>query len=156
MTDDRGTLTAQLMAAGRAHSTAAVMFHAAVAEHLGLSPTEEKTVELLQRLGPMTAGELARHSGLAANTATYLLDRLQDKGFVRRKPHPDDGRKVIVEVNTDRLAGGAELFADFLAGLETLCAGYSEEQLSTIVHFLTHAAQIQTEATAGITARTKA
>ncbi|MFJ4650315.1 MarR family transcriptional regulator [Nocardia sp. NPDC088792] len=34
--------------------------------------------------GPLTVGELARRAGLAADTSTYVLDRLVQKGFVRR------------------------------------------------------------------------
>ncbi|MVU76604.1 MarR family transcriptional regulator [Nocardia sp. ET3-3] len=152
MSTARDDLIAQVMAAGRAMSTAAVMHHAAVAEHLGLSAVEEKTLELLQRTGPLTAGELARRSGLAPNTTTYLLDRLAQKGFVRRAKHPDDGRKVLVEVNEHHMVGGARFFVEFARQTEQLLAGYTDEQLRTILDFSLRITEINHEATARLAA----
>ncbi|MFD2356793.1 hypothetical protein ACFSTC_57350 [Nonomuraea ferruginea] len=54
-----------LTTAGRENSNAAVMYHTAMGERLGLGMSEEKTIDLLQRLGPLTAGEICRHTGLA-------------------------------------------------------------------------------------------
>src|SRR5262249_13000681 len=82
----QGELIEELMAAGRAMSTATVMFHAAVAENVGLSSTEDKAVELLDRFGPLTAGELVEHSGLTSASVTALIDRLERKGFAKRTP----------------------------------------------------------------------
>lgn len=151
MRETRDDLTSRVLAAGRAVSTAAVMYHAALSQRLGLSATEEKALELLQRFGPLTAGELARHSGLAPNTATYVLDRLQRKDFVRRKPHPEDGRKVIVEFNTDRLGDFVELYTDFVQRLERLCAEFSDDELVTIQRFMSEAARVQHAATERLT-----
>jgi hypothetical protein len=39
----------------RRHSTAVVLFHHAVAERLGLGPTDHKCLDLLRERGPMVA-----------------------------------------------------------------------------------------------------
>lgn len=151
MTPARAELIAEIMTAGRAMSTAAVLHHAAVADRLGLSAAEEKTLELLQRTGPLTAGELARRAGLAANTTTYMLDRLVQKGFVRRSKHPRDGRKVLVEVDETHMASGARFFTDFAREMTDLLAGYTDTQLRTILHFSTEITRINHAATARLT-----
>lgn len=129
--------------AGRILSNAAVMFHAVLAEKQGLAATEEKAIDLLERFGPLSAGELSEKSGLAPASVTGLIDRLEKKGFVRRVADADDGRKVRVELRRERLAELAPLFVDLVAELESLCAKYSVEELELITGFMLEAARRQ-------------
>ena len=150
--DKRAELLEQLALAGRASSAATVMFHTAVAARQGLSASEEKALDLLERSGPLTAGELARQSGLAPASVIALINRLEAKGFARRVQNPSDRRSVLVEVDAERLyATVAPLFADWVGSLQELYAGYTDEQLEVILHFLTEAARRQREATARLT-----
>jgi DNA-binding MarR family transcriptional regulator len=148
----RAELLESLALAGRASSVATVMFHTAVAARQGLNATEEKALDLLERSGPLTAGELARQTGLAPASVTGLITRLEHKGFARRIPNPDDRRSVLVEVDVERLyARVAPLFGDWVRSLQELFAGYTDDQLEVILHFLTEAARRQQEATARLT-----
>ena len=151
-TGRRAELLEQLETAGRASSVATVLFHTAVAARQGLSASEEKALDLLERSGPLTAGELARQSGLAPASVTGLINRLEQKGFARRIQHPSDRRSILVEADVERMyARVAPLFAEWARSLQELYAGYSDEQLEVILHFLTEAARRQQEATARIT-----
>src|SRR5918993_2729586 len=125
-------------AAGRALSTAAVLYHGTLAELSGLSPTEWKALDLIQRLGPMTAGVLARESGLAPASVTGLVTRLERKGFARRVPNPADGRSVLVEMIPSRL-GSAAVFDDFLRSLHELYEEFSDDELRSVVRFASEA-----------------
>ena len=127
--------------------TAAVLYHGRLAELSGLSPTEWKALDLIQRLGPVTAGVLARESGLAPASVTGLITRLERKGFARRLPNPADGRSVLVEFIPDRLAPRASVFDDFLRSLHDLYDEFSDEELRSIERFTTEAARRQHEAT---------
>ena len=150
--DRRAELLEQLALAGRASSAATVMFHTAVAARQGLSASEEKALDLLERSGPLTAGELARQSGLAPASVTALINRLEAKGFARRVQNPSDRRSVLVEVDRERVyATVAPLFADWVGSLQELYAGHTDEQLEVILHFLNEAARRQREATARLT-----
>jgi DNA-binding MarR family transcriptional regulator len=150
--DRRAELLEQLALAGRASSAATVMFHTAVAARQGLSASEEKALDLLERSGPLTAGELARHSGLAPASVTALINRLEAKGYARRVQNPSDRRSVLVEVDPERVSATvAPLFADWVGSLQELYAGYTDEQLEVILHFLNEAARRQREATARLT-----
>jgi DNA-binding MarR family transcriptional regulator len=151
-TGRRAELLEQLAMAGRASSVATVMFHTAVAAKQGLSASEEKALDLLERSGPLTAGELARQSGLAPASVTGLINRLEQKGFARRIQNPSDRRSILVEVDVERIyARVAPLFANWVRSLEELYAGYSDEQLDVILHVLTEAARRQQEATTRLT-----
>src|SRR5216117_3098234 len=89
----RAELLAALNEAARRQSTATVLFHAAVAERLGLSATDHKYADLIARQGPMTAGELADRAGLTTGAITGVLDRLERAGWVRRERDPHDRRR---------------------------------------------------------------
>lgn len=95
----RAVLLEDLRAAGRRHSDATVIFHGAIAERLGIHSTDEKTMSLLEREGPMLAGAIAEKTGLATASVTALLDRLEARGFIRRTRDPADRRRVIVEAD---------------------------------------------------------
>jgi DNA-binding MarR family transcriptional regulator len=144
---EREELVRAADAAGRALSTAAVLYHGALAELSGLSPTEWKALDLIQRLGPVTAGVLARESGLAPASVTGLVGRLERKGFARRVPNPEDGRSVLVEMIPERLGSPEPVFDDFLRSLHELYEEFSDDELRSIARFATEAARRQHEAT---------
>jgi DNA-binding MarR family transcriptional regulator len=147
----RAELLERLFTAGREISAAAVMFHTALAAHQGLSPTEEKSLDLLDRYGPLTARELSKRSGLAPASVTGLVDRLERKGFARRVRHPRDGRSVLIETVDQQLADLSALFADWTRSLHELSEKYTDDQLATIIDFLTEAAERQRAATEKLT-----
>jgi DNA-binding MarR family transcriptional regulator len=144
----REELKQQIGFAGRLLSTAAVMYHSALAAKVGLGATDEKALDLLERFGPLSAGELSARSGLAPASVTGLIGRLEAKGFARRVPNPADGRSILVELDRENVWAMAGLFDDFLVSLNELLDGYSVEQLETILHFCTEAARRQEQATA--------
>jgi DNA-binding MarR family transcriptional regulator len=149
---NRDELLGELDMAGRAISAAAVMFHTAMAARLGLSATESKALDLLQRHGPLTAGELGRHSGLAPASVTGLVDRLERKGFARRVPHPGDGRRVLIEMLPDKVAGFGPPLMEFVASLRELYDTFTDDELAAIVRYCNEAARRQNEVTARMTA----
>ncbi|WP_216211789.1 MarR family winged helix-turn-helix transcriptional regulator [Amycolatopsis aidingensis] len=151
MSSTRAELIEQVLNAGRLLSTETVMFHAAIADTVGLSPVETKTIDYLERLGPQTPKELARSSGLAPASVTALIDRLEGKGIVRRGPHPEDRRKVLVELRREQLAAFGPQWESLLSGMVELCGRYSDDQLQVIVEFITETAEITHRSTAELT-----
>jgi DNA-binding MarR family transcriptional regulator len=136
----REGLIEAVLAASRESSTLAVFFHASIAARVGLGATEEKTLALLDQLGPLTAGEIASHTGLTTPSVTSLLDRLESKGMVQRVRDSHDRRRVIVQPNQQRLAELDQLFYSLQEAFRELLEIYSDEQLATIADFLTRAA----------------
>src|SRR5260370_23443542 len=136
----RKGLIEAVLQASRESSTMAIFFHASMAERVGLGTTEEKTLSLLSQLGPLTAGEIASHTGLTTPSVTGLLDRLESKGMVQRVRDPHDRRRVIVEPNQERLSELDQSFHSLQKNLPELLQIYSHEQLATMPIFLTTAA----------------
>lgn len=73
-TPTRDELVGAIGEAGSENSTATVLFHAAIAERLGLGPSDHKALDILARHGPLTAGEIGEHTGLASASVTSLID----------------------------------------------------------------------------------
>jgi DNA-binding MarR family transcriptional regulator len=137
----REKILKELARVGREHSDATVLFHSTVAARLDLHPTDYKALGILQRLGPQSAGEIAKHSGLATASVTNLVDRLERKGFVRRVADPTDRRRVLVEAIADRLTGAHRVFASGSRALARLLARYSDRELTVIADFLARNAE---------------
>jgi DNA-binding MarR family transcriptional regulator len=65
---------------------------------IDLSFTQFLIIKRLVRLGPMTAGELARAAELDGGAMTRQLDHLERKGYLRRCPHAQDRRALRIEL----------------------------------------------------------
>jgi DNA-binding MarR family transcriptional regulator len=118
-----------------------VFFHAAIAEQVGLGPTDEKTLFLLRGLGSLTAGEIAQHTGLTTASVTNLIDRLERKGFVQRVRDSSDRRRVIVQPNDARLAELDQIFNRAVGTFDSVLDTYDDAQLATIADFLDRATE---------------
>jgi len=127
---------ADFVEALNAHSEAVVLFHASVAQSMGLDPTAYKTLFLLSRLGPLSAGEIARETGLATASVTDLIDRLVAKGYVSRGPHPTDRRRIVVALDEAAIKDARSGFGVPNPSLASLCAHYDAGQLELITDFL--------------------
>lgn len=136
-----GEVPADLVAALNAHSEAVVLFHSSVAQDMGIDPTAYKTLFLLDRLGPLSAGEIAKETGLATASVTDLIDRLVAKGFVSRAPHPTDRRRIVVSLIEASVRGARRGFGVPNPSLHRLCARYDAQQLELITDFLSRNAQ---------------
>lgn len=129
----------------RQFSTSTVLFHTALADRMGLNPTDHKCVDVLLQRGSMTAGQLAEVTGLTTGSITTALDRLEKAGFIKRVADPQDRRKVILEVIPDRLPEMGLLFEGLVTAYMQMLDSYSEAELSMILEFLNKTVQITDE-----------
>ncbi len=135
----------------RAFQNAADEVDEAVCLCVDINRTDLRCLDILERLGPLTAGELASKSGLTTGATTTLLDRLEHAGYATRTRDTVDRRKVLVDI-TPTVRGFAEEFYGRLAAeWDALAARFSNSDLATIVEFLEasrainagHAAQLR-------------
>jgi DNA-binding MarR family transcriptional regulator len=118
---------------GRQLSQATVLFHAQIAEHVGLSATDHKCLDLaVQAERPLTAGQIADLSGLSTGAVTGVIDRLERAGFVRRVRDPHDRRKVLVEVSKGSLTRYGDAYDGLWSALDRTIADYTEAELVAI------------------------
>jgi DNA-binding MarR family transcriptional regulator len=121
----------------RRHSTAAVLLHHAVAERLGLGPTDHKCLDLLRERGAMTGSELAAATGLTTGAITGVVARLERAGFVRREPDPGDRRKQVLYPVPERVRDIQNVFDPLRQDVAAVLASFDTHQLTAIAQFLT-------------------
>jgi DNA-binding MarR family transcriptional regulator len=74
---------------------------------LGVSTSEGHLLTYLASYSPSPVGELGSIFGLKGSTLTSMLDRLEERGLLARRPNPDDRRSFLVEISKpgEQLAG---------------------------------------------------
>ncbi len=116
---------------GRELSTVAVFLHQAIASRLGLNVTDTRCFELMSRYSqpPLTAGYLARATGLTTGAVTGILDRLEKAGLVERFRDPSDRRKVFVRPLPEALQRVGRLYEGLASASLKLASSYSTKEL---------------------------
>lgn len=120
----------------RAFQTAVDAFDEAVADRLGIHRTDLRCLDLLERHEAMTAGELAKASGLTTGAVTRLLDRVERMGYARRVRDSADRRRVLVELTPLARERAAEFYGPIAQAGQTGLERYSADQLTLLRDFL--------------------
>ncbi|MBI1176316.1 MarR family transcriptional regulator [bacterium] len=120
----------------RRHGIAIVLLHHAVAEHLGIGPTDQKCLDLLREHGAMTGSDLAAITGLTTGAITGVVSRLEKVGFVRREAHSHDRRKQVLKPAADRIGDIHSVFEPIRNEAVAMLEHFDVRQLSAIAEFL--------------------
>jgi DNA-binding transcriptional ArsR family regulator len=106
------------------------------AERIGINVTDLNCLNIVAFGGPMTAGDLARATGLTTASITGVIDRLEDGGYVRRERDRADRRRVIVTLNPGPALSRVGLtFGPLVLAWRQAAAGYSDAELRLLVGF---------------------
>jgi DNA-binding MarR family transcriptional regulator len=127
---------------GRELSSAVVMFHQAVAEKVGLSAADLKTLGLVTRDGPFSATELARRTGLTLAAVTSLVGRLAASGHVVREIDPADRRRAIIRAVPSADPALTDAFADLGRAMGGIIGDYTPGEQAAIVDYLNRTIQV--------------
>ena len=111
-------------------------FDQAVAEALGLNRTDMRCTDVLEQEGPVTAGRLAKATGLTSGAITTAIDRLEGAGYARRVRDGSDRRRVLVELTPQVLERGRSFYAEHQKLSERLYRRSSVEELELLLQFV--------------------
>jgi DNA-binding MarR family transcriptional regulator len=64
-----------------------------------LTLPETTTLARLDRGGPTTAAALAKVEQISPQSMGATLRALEDRGFIERRPDPDDGRQAVISIS---------------------------------------------------------
>jgi DNA-binding MarR family transcriptional regulator len=130
-----GDLTQEL----RQFTGLAASFFRAVAARLGMAVTDLQVLDILESSDNATAGQLADLSGLTTGAITGILNRLEEAGLVRRERDPNDGRKVIVRLESgkDDMHTISAMLDSLGKAADELASDYTDEQIAFLLDFLT-------------------
>src|SRR6266446_6851389 len=108
----------------------------AAADRIGINATDLNCLNILSFAGQMTAGELARATGLTTASITGVADRLEEAGFVRRERDPRVRRRVVIRLVLETaLRDVASVFLPMMRDWQQMAARYSDDELRLIVDF---------------------
>ena len=112
----------------------------AVARRAGLSTTE---LQALRHLVDGSRGpvELSHLLGVTSAASSGVVDRLAARGHVRRRPHPDDGRRTQVEVTESGRAEIEELMRPVLGRLAEADDTLSDDERAVVRRYLAEVTQ---------------
>jgi DNA-binding MarR family transcriptional regulator len=115
----------------------------AAADKIGINPTDLNCLNILSFSGQMTAGELAKATGLTTASITGVIDRLEEAGLVRRERDAADRRRVVIRLDKQKaLRTVAPLFGPMMGAWSRLADSYTDDQLRLIVEFYDQIEQI--------------
>jgi DNA-binding MarR family transcriptional regulator len=136
--------------AARLHQNAYDRFEDAAAEYFGVNRTAMRCMDVLERAGQLSAGEIARQTGLTSGAVTALLDRLERVGYLRRLRDSTDRRRILVELTDKARRGAEEVYGPLIEAFAEY-EKYTDDELRLITNYvgrgtellLGHAARIE-------------
>ncbi len=111
----------------------AALFIHMVAQHMNIQFADIRCLNFLMNNTSATAGEIAKETGLTTGAVTAMIDRLEKSGFVKRESDPDDRRKTIVTLKSDKFRK-SNIANDFFAkDVKKLLSTFSKQEQKTII-----------------------
>lgn len=117
--------------------------HRAISEHTrrdqerhGLGATEFAVLEALYHKGPLLVGEVGARILLTSGSTTYVIDKLEQRGLVSRRPCDTDRRALYVDLTREGKALIRRIFPSHAAAVETAMAGLTLEEQQHVTELL--------------------
>ncbi|WP_030945542.1 MarR family winged helix-turn-helix transcriptional regulator [Streptomyces sp. NRRL S-646] len=130
----RERLLDELAGVSRRYIASYALFNQAVADHLGLHPTDLQCLNLLTlERGPVTSGRIAEMTGLTTGSATRLVDRLEKAGYVVRERDAEDRRRVLVVTVPERIAEFGRMWERLGGGWSALFEELDDAELAVVI-----------------------
>jgi len=141
---------------GREMSARTILFHQSIANLAGVSLTDLKCLDYISRGDDVTAGDLARLTGLTTGAITAAIDRLEKSAFVRRERSATDRRKVLVRLcESAATARIAPIYEALRREMTHMITRYSTRELETIRDFCVRCIEVMRRQTEAVQALAK-
>lgn len=95
----------------------------------GINPTEFAVLELLYNKGQQPIQKIGEKILLASSSITYVVDKLEEKGFVQRKDCSDDRRVKFVSITNKGKEFMDEVFPKHEKRIEEIFSKMTEEEI---------------------------
>jgi DNA-binding MarR family transcriptional regulator len=110
----------------------------AVARRLGLGTNDVTALQVIfaapEPIGPV---ELGHRLGIRSASATALVDRLAKSGHLRRAPHPQDRRRIVLEATETSWADALDALGPLLRAMDAVADDLTPQEQAVVLRFLT-------------------
>lgn len=127
----------------RQYVYSSIQMHESIARSAGFSGTDHKYLGFFVVKGTLTAGELAKLTGLTTGAVTGLIDRFEKKKLVKRQFDKSDRRKVVIVPDTNAIMALIKpYYKKFQDDTDKLLSSFSAKEIETIETYFSKAIEI--------------
>lgn len=94
----------------------------------GLNPTEFAVLELLYHKGDQPLQQIGAKILLASGSITYVVDKLEQKGLLRRSACPTDRRVIFAQITDEGKKLIQDIFPDHAQQIDKLMSSLSDSE----------------------------
>lgn len=132
--------------ASRQYSDTSIFMHEAIARKAGLTGADHKYLGLILQHKELSAGDVAKLTGLTTGAVTGLIDRLEKKKLLKRQLTKDDRRKIIIIPNVENSMKLLQpIFSELQQKTADLIASFTEKEIQIIERYFIEATVIMNE-----------
>lgn len=102
----------------------------------GLNPTEFAVLELLYHKGRQPLQKIGSKILLASGSITYVVDKLEKRGFIKRVSCPSDRRVTYAEISDEGAAFMSSIFPEHEQKLHELMSALTPEEKGVAIDLL--------------------
>ncbi|MDQ0482177.1 MarR family winged helix-turn-helix transcriptional regulator [Guptibacillus hwajinpoensis] len=102
----------------------------------GLNPTEFAVLELLYHKGSQPLQQIGEKILLASGSITYVVDKLEGKGYLTRNPCPNDRRITHAVISNEGKSLMDRIFPDHMKQVQSIFAGLDISEKETAIGLL--------------------
>jgi MarR family 2-MHQ and catechol resistance regulon transcriptional repressor len=101
----------------------------------GLIPSEFGVLEMLYHKGPVPLSDVGEKLLLTSGSITYVVDKLEKRGFVKRIACPEDRRVIYADLTEEGRERIQEIFPQHAEAIRELMSGLSaeEQEIATVL-----------------------
>lgn len=103
---------------------------------LGLNTTEFAVMEVLYHKGDQPIQQIGKKVLIASSSITYVVDKLEEKGYIKRVPCPDDRRVTFARLTEKGTTLMADVFPQHTEAIQAICAGLDAEEKELTINYL--------------------
>lgn len=103
---------------------------------MGLNPTEFSVLELLYSKGEQPIQKIGEKVLIASSSITYVVDKLEKKNYLRRKPCADDRRVTFACITEEGRTFMEKEFPKHKEAIHEIMAGLNKNEKEQLIEHL--------------------
>lgn len=103
---------------------------------MGLNPTEFAVLELIYSKGEQPIQKIGEKVLIASSSITYVVDKLEKKKFLTRKPCPKDRRVTYATITEEGTKFMDEVFPNHRTAIHEICSGLASNEKEVLIQLL--------------------
>ncbi|OAB27542.1 MarR family transcriptional regulator [Paenibacillus macquariensis subsp. defensor] len=102
----------------------------------GFNPTAFAVMEVLYYKGAQPIQQIGAKLLLQSGNVTYVIDKLEERGFLRRRPCPTDRRVIFAELTSEGEQLMNDLYPKFSERIHRALSGLNAEEKCQMISLL--------------------